>query len=66
MPKYVYKNRNTDVAGSALLWVAMLPLLCLETLRLRVQCGTLQSAFLQVQYVSSSPYGGPVEVFRSK
>ena len=48
MPKYVHKNRNTDVAGSALLWVAMLPLLRLETLRLHVQCESSQSAFLEL------------------
>lgn len=48
MPKYVHKNRNTDVAENALLWVAMLPLLRPKTLRLHVQCESSQSAFLEL------------------
>ncbi len=47
---YTQKSCRLDSGDDALLWMAILPLLNLEVLRLRVQRELFNSIFLQVQY----------------
>ena len=47
--KYVQKGCSFDSKDITPLWIAMLPLLHLEILRLRAQCGYVRSVMLQVQ-----------------
>ena len=47
--KYVQKGCSFDSKDITPLWIAMLPLLHLEILRLRTQCGFVRSVMLKVQ-----------------
>ena len=53
--KYVQKGCSFDSKDITPLWIAMLPLLHLEILRLRAQCGSVRSVMLQVQYAVEFP-----------
>lgn len=53
--KYVQKGCGFDSKDITPLWIAMLPLLHLEILRLRAQCGFVRSVMLQVQYEVEFP-----------
>lgn len=53
--KYVYQGQSFGAEDNTLLLTAILPLLHLEILRLRVQSGTIESAFLDVQYRLGKP-----------
>lgn len=48
--KYVQKGCSFDSKDITPLWIAMLPLLHLEILRLHAQCGFVRSVMLQEQY----------------
>lgn len=49
LSKYDLKDCNVDLEDDTMLLSAMLPLLHMETLRLRIQSGILQSALLEVE-----------------
>ena len=55
---YVDKNRNVDSEVDVTLMIAILPLLRLEILRLRGQCGVIDSVLKQVQYGVERPGRG--------
>ena len=54
--KYVQKSCSFDLKDITPLWIAMLPLLHLEILRLRAQCGFVRSVMLKVQYGVEFPH----------
>lgn len=54
--KYVQKCCSFDSKDITPLWIAMLPLLHLENLRLRGQCGIVRSVMLKVQYGVEFPH----------